>query len=370
MKVFVSSLISGMESIRDAAREAVETARSTPVMAEDFGALPMTPQNACLAGLRQSNLVLLILGERYGAKQPSGVSATHEEWREARDQKPVLVFVQEGVTREPDQQAFVEEVETWAAGRFRAGFQTPRDLRVAIGQGLRDYEQANAVGPVDEAEMVARALALLPAAQRNMVSGGPTLSVAVASSPRQQVLRPAEIEGRGLWDEMHQKAFFGPTQVFDQTKGVEKGLDGSALVLAQGHEARVRLDEQGDVLVISGFPRSRGMGGLSGLIEEDVQHAIEAALTYVGWLLERIDPTHRLTHVAVAARISGGEYMPWMTRAQMAASNGSYSMGAMMNERPAIQLVRPRPALRLAKAEMVEDLLVPLRRQWNPGGRR
>ena len=47
-------------------------------MAEDFGARPDSPQVACLTGLRQSDIVVLIVGEHYGAVQPSGQSATHE----------------------------------------------------------------------------------------------------------------------------------------------------------------------------------------------------------------------------------------------------------------------------------------------------
>jgi hypothetical protein len=92
MKVFISSIISGMEPFRAAAREAVEQLGHTAVLAEDFGAQPRSPQIACLDGLRQSALTILIIGERYGAKQSSGISATHEEFREARDRRPILAF--------------------------------------------------------------------------------------------------------------------------------------------------------------------------------------------------------------------------------------------------------------------------------------
>jgi hypothetical protein len=74
MKVFLSSLIIGMEAFRAAAREALTTLRHEPIMAEEFGAQPNSPQVACLTGLRQSDVVVLILGEHYGAVQPSGLS--------------------------------------------------------------------------------------------------------------------------------------------------------------------------------------------------------------------------------------------------------------------------------------------------------
>ncbi len=56
-----------------------------------------------LNGVRQSDFVVMILGENYGTLQPSELSATHEEYREARGRKPVLAFVQQGIHPEPRQ---------------------------------------------------------------------------------------------------------------------------------------------------------------------------------------------------------------------------------------------------------------------------
>ena len=83
MKVFVSSLIGGYESYRDAVVEAAEMLGHTVLRAEDLGATPASPQQACLGLVRDSDVVVLLIGEHYGAVQPSGLSATHEEYREA-----------------------------------------------------------------------------------------------------------------------------------------------------------------------------------------------------------------------------------------------------------------------------------------------
>jgi hypothetical protein len=88
MKVFVSSLISSMEPLRAAARDAITTLRHEPIMAEDFGASANSPQIACLNGLRDAEVIILILGAGYGAVQASGLSATHEEYEEAKSRKP------------------------------------------------------------------------------------------------------------------------------------------------------------------------------------------------------------------------------------------------------------------------------------------
>ena len=111
MKVFISSLIGEYEQFREAVAEAIETLGHTVLRAEDFPASPATAQQACLGAVRDSDVVVLLLGERYGAPQPSGLSATHEEYREARERKPVLVFVESGVTLEPSQRGFVDELQ-------------------------------------------------------------------------------------------------------------------------------------------------------------------------------------------------------------------------------------------------------------------
>jgi len=102
MKVSISSLIGAFEPYRAACRSAITTLRHEPVMVEEFGARPHSPQVACLQGLREADIVMLVLGERYGAAQPgSQISATHEEYRDAKGRKPVIAFVQGGIAPEP-----------------------------------------------------------------------------------------------------------------------------------------------------------------------------------------------------------------------------------------------------------------------------
>lgn len=202
MKVFISSLIAGMEPVRVAAREAVTMLRHVPVMAEDFGAQARSPQLACLAGLRESDVVILVLGERYGAEQSSGLSATHEEYRDAKGRKPVLAFVQQGMTPEPRQEAFIREVQGWEGGLFRGTFIAAADLREEIVRGLHDYQLANAVAPLNETQLRVRASELLAIDDRR--SGSPMLNLAIVGGPNQQILRPSEIEDERLKEFIHQ----------------------------------------------------------------------------------------------------------------------------------------------------------------------
>jgi hypothetical protein len=278
MRVFISSLISGMGPIRVAAREVVTTLRGEPIMAEDFGAQPHSPQVACLTGLRQSDLVVLVLGEQYGTVQPSGLSATHEEYREARGRKPIIAFVQEAVTRDPQQSEFLAEVQAWEGGLFRGAFSTASDLRISLIRALHDYELANAVGPVDTEELVARALTILPSERRGYSSTGATLNLSVSGGPAQSIIRPIELEKPALADALHQKALFGEHRLFDLSLGVDRKINDDTLVISQDRHAQVSLNEQGTVLVTIPIRKTGRMA--AELIYESVQEQVADAFEY------------------------------------------------------------------------------------------
>ena len=369
LKVFISSLIAGFEPFRAAARTAVTTLRYEPIMAEDFGARPHSPQVACLTGLRGADAVVLILGERYGAVQAgSGLSATHEEYRDARGRKPVIAFVQEGITPEPAQAAFIAEVQGWEGGLFRGAFRDATDLQAGVIGALHDYKLASAVGPVDSAALVARAKAMLAAAdQRGRRNGGPTLILAIAGGPSQQILRPIEIEDAGLHDRLAQEGLFGANRIFDLGAGLAKEIDKDALVLSQDSGTELRLDEQGSIflrLSVQAASDRRQFNGIPILIEEVVQRQIGSGLAYAAAVLEAIDPTQRLTHLGFAAQLAEADHLGWRTQREQDASPNSGPMRMGYGEEPApVTDHRPRAVLRLNRAQLVEDILVPLRRR-------
>src|ERR1019366_5562322 len=362
MKVFVSSLISGMEPLRSAARDAITTLRHEPIMAEDFGASPNSPQIACLSGVRDAEVVVLILGAGYGAVQASGLSATHEEYEEAKGRKSVFAFVQEGVNRETKEADFVREVQGWESGLFRSGFRTAEDLRQAVTRALYDHAIANVTGPVDQDEMTQRAIAFLPTERRSYSSGTAALNLAVTGGPRQSILRPVEIEKRTLADALMQRALFGDHRLFDIELGAQQGMDGDVLVLSQERGGRITLNEQGSVCISVPIERSSRM--MPEIIYEVVQGQLAGALDYASWVLDLIDPTQRLTHVAIAAGLTGADHMAWRTQRESHGNPNSMSLGMKTNGQASVQISKTRAALRLNSADIVEDLVVPLRRQW------
>ena len=158
-RVFVSSVMTGYEEYREAARAGIRQARCDAVLAEDFAAQGTSSRNACIDGVQSADALVLLLGPRYGWVAPSGRSATEEEYQEAiRRHIPILVFVQDGISREPDQQGFVTKVEDYIHGHFRKSFQSPDDLRRLVKEAVmeRDLEAvpqhlAGAEGRIREA---------------------------------------------------------------------------------------------------------------------------------------------------------------------------------------------------------------------------
>jgi hypothetical protein len=370
MKIFISSVISGFGPLRASARAAIETLRHTALMAEDFAAKPQSPQISCLKGVREADLVVLILGARYGAAQgTSGLSPTHEEYLEARGIKPILAFVQSGVTFEENQAALVSDVQGWQGGLFRAGFDDASDLQAQIIRAIHEYQLAHAASPLDLDLLEQNARALIDQQSRRQNSGSPFLRLAFVGGPIQQILRAAQLESHSLKEALQQRALFGEDRLFNIADGVEDGIDEAELFLAQKNGSRIQLNEQGFLLFrqsVINQSRSRDRTGfMLAIIEETVLEHLTKVIGYASWLFEHIDATQRLTHVAIAATIEGSDYLGWRTQAEQDASPNSGQIRYNRDDAKSIICVtRARAALRYNRAELAEDLMVPLRRQY------
>ena len=84
-------------------------------------------------------------------------------------------------------------------------------------------------GPVDEADLLRRSLALVPSEERGFVNSTRSLVLAVACGPRQSILRPSEMENRNFHEEVSQAALFGPQRVFTPERSKE--VDTSTIIL-------------------------------------------------------------------------------------------------------------------------------------------
>ncbi len=381
MRVFISSVIQGFEEFRNAAADGVGLLDHEEVIAEQFPALPNSPQSACLASVREADVLILILGERYGATQESGLSATHEEYNEARNCSiPVLVLIQEDIDPEPEQAHFIAAVRNWTAGSLSANFRTPHGLQNAVVRALRNLERTQEREPPGDEDALERVLARIDTTGvRSWSASEPTLVVAVAGGPKRQILRPSDLEDETLSEQIEQEARFGSYPLFYGTQGVTTSFDNNALILS--HEqfnstatTSLLVDEEGTVRVArAAFRRRKGdRFSIPSLIEEDLQGDIRASLGLVDGMLGRIDPSQSLNRVAITAAILGQTgFLPWRTRAERDASPNSVTMGSRYSDDPIrVHLnppIRDRSELRGQAADMTaQDLTVLLRRIVKP----
>ncbi len=316
--------------------------------------------------MRDADVVVLLLGARYGAPQESGISPTHEEYREARGTKPVLAFVQRGVTREAEQERFVEEVSAWEGGGYRESFDSPESLRAAVTRALHNWELSQQSGPVNEDELTARTAGLLPTRSAHAAGVAP-LHVVVAGAPAQQLLRPGALDDAGLRRDMQREAVYGDHPVFDPQQGVQEPVvQGTTLLIAQPN-AQITLDEQGNVRVSRpardvGREARTMAGGLPSLIEEEVRERVADGIRYAGWLLNHVDPTNRLRRIGLACRLAGIGYLPWRTRAEVAESPNRATLGSGLEAADSPPVVLARAALLFDTARLADDITVRLRR--------
>ena len=365
MRVFISSLNRGFEAFRDAAASGVETLGHQPIRAETFGAAPGSPQQACLAGVREADVLLLLLGAQYGHPQASGLSATHDEYREARDTKPVIVLIQQDVEPEASQAKFIEEVQGWEHGHFSAGFHDADDLQGRVIRALHDYVLANETGPSDESELTDRATALIPGTR----SGGSTdLVVAIAGAPLRAVLRPAELESEELRRFLLAEALTGPDAVLTPALGTDVSIRGAAIHLSQSQGSGfVALDEVGGLLVVQpAVDHNRGHSGITSIIEEVITERIAHAIRFCARILDHVDPAERVSHVVPVGALRAAGHLPWRTRAEYERNPNTATMGFASAERVVVTLspaMRRRAALVHDTQRLAEDLAVRLRRE-------
>ncbi len=364
MKVFVSSVISGFEAERNAAAEGVLTLGEEVIRAEELGAMATTPQRACLAGVRDADLVVLLLGARYGEPQDSGLSATHEEYREARDRRPILAFVQSGASPEPAQQEFIDEVRSWAAGGLTETFDSPADLKANVTRAVHRHVLATQSGAVDEDEVLTRAEQLVPAARGY---GDSSLVVVVAGAPRQTVLRPAEIEAEDFRRTLLATALTSEVAVLNPAAGTEPSIEGHAIQFTQERGPHsFRLDEEGVVRVTQpATTRQDRLGTLPALVEEDVYGCILNALRFAAQVLDQVDRLHRLTDLAIVAGLVGSGWLGWRTRADFESGGGGGAIGGG-TDRVVVHLAPPlrrRAALTHDVDHIAQDLTLLLRRE-------
>ena len=322
MRVFISSVVNGYGPFRDSAAEAVKVLRHEPLRSEDYSASPASPQQTCLQGVRDADVTIVLLGERYGEVQSSGMSATHEEYLEARSHKTAIVLMQSGVTFEPRQAKLVADIRTWTGGLVET-FDSPEQLRDLVIRVLRDFELLRTESRVDDNVLLARAKEMIPSTGSGSTAA---IAVAVVPGPANQLIRPAELDVFG--DEIRREALTGPAAILDPALGTELSVREQVMVRQPRSITSVAVDAAGAFVAMQPVlaPRSIGSGVIA-VIEEDVQGQIERALHLADRILDYADKLHRSSDLVLIAGLVGGSMWPWRTRAEHQANPNVAAMG-------------------------------------------
>ncbi len=312
-KIFISSVVSGFEPYREAAREACELLGDRPVMCETFGARPYASEVACTTEVEQSDVYVLLLGERFGFEPIPGKSVTQQEFEAAvAARKPILAFVESG-PKEPKQEAFQRVVEDYSAGFFRDEFTDPHSLGTAIIRGLRQLEQARSAIP--EAEFSQLVQDRFAAA--NMVARGfqqePSLAFAFLPQPARRIpIRDEQTDLDQLFLELHQLGLCELRSGFDPSGGTHyRGLTSKNVQYASF--------DDGFVAISAGLenPRSRDPHGFQFMYVDPalVQQRALAAAHHVagggGWFSLEIRHMENRWFGQPARSPGGGVQMPF-----------------------------------------------------------
>lgn len=165
MKFFVSSVTEGYENYRTGAKAAIEALDHVAVVIElTHHASPSSPRDECFGEIEDSDVLVLLLGRRYGQRQQSGKSPTHEEWEHARGlAKKILVFVEDVDEREDAQEEFLREIGGWEDSSLWRSYGTSSMLITEIVRALRALEKQN-----DSTSVLGAATRLPPVCQERI----------------------------------------------------------------------------------------------------------------------------------------------------------------------------------------------------------
>jgi hypothetical protein len=128
---------------------------------------------------------------------------------------------------------------------------------------------------------------------------------------------------------LEKEALFGSVPLFARGEGTRTTVTQGSLVLEQvsalgNGERSLKLDPQGGLLIRASLDNEGS--GLPAILVETVQQQLTTSRRSAGWVIDQIDRTQRLSHVVVAAQLTGSFGM--RTRLEHEASPHSMSMGS------------------------------------------
>ncbi|MFY9340952.1 MAG: DUF4062 domain-containing protein [Planctomycetota bacterium] len=311
-KLFLSSVVKGMEAMRDAAEFACAGLQLDCLRSEELPAAPTAPQGSCLRLVREADAVILLLGARYGDRQPSGVSATEEEFDEAmRLGRPVFPFVT-AADLEPDQLRFRQKVEgNWKEGLTRVVCSNPAELQRDVTRALRNWTAGPRPEQVDEIVKTNLTRVVPTVSRHSFAPGGPWMAVSWA--PNHALHMADDMAFQALPRLASDLVVAGDHRLADRRPQLLEEQDGVMLVvLDDGRTASLSawLGVDASIAVGAEIPRGSSATGHSHdmnammhatmfLRPQVARETLGKLLAFVRTLVEHMDPTR----VALSGRL-------------------------------------------------------------------
>jgi len=126
---FISST-ADLKSERDAVEEVLNDLKIDASRFESWPSSPNNPISECLKQVEESYAFILLLGKKYGNFAEDGLSATHKEYRKAKELNlPIFAYIFHTNNLEEKQQSFIDEVNK---NKFRIVVKNINELKEKV----------------------------------------------------------------------------------------------------------------------------------------------------------------------------------------------------------------------------------------------
>jgi len=349
MKVFISSVIHGYGHYRDGVAEIIKELGYVAIRSEDFPAQPNTPQQACLQAVREADVMVLLLGAKYGTIQLSGLSATQEEYEEAEHVgKPILVFIESNTDPDQKQKQFIDQFRSWHSGKILDYFLNLSDLKYKIKRSLYQLDQSISNSEFDSNSLVKRAESLIGG---DITYREPLLLFSLVGGPKNQIIRPAVLNDFNFQQQIEQYAKKKNHSVLESNEKTNKSIRNKWLILQQV-SATIQLSQDGEIVVKKNLIGNQDYrDGLPVIIKERVSEHILGILQFCANTLDKIDSAKSISRMIVSVRITGNQYTPWRTELEHKRNPNRINLGNLD------EVMRPVSLTHFARLVLRRDLI-------------
>lgn len=354
-RIFISSVMRDYEPVRAAAKAAVTLLGMRPVMAEDFSAKSHSSQTACLEGVRESNIMVLVLGKRYGFIAESGKSVTQEEYECARERgMPVLVFLEKG-DREAEQNAFVDSLSGYEGGNHHATFKTPEELKDKVVQalteliagGTRTLDAAGAKLVLDECTW----------GSRRERDRGPWLAGVIVPTRPHKYISLLKLGEKAFQRSIQKEAVYGDAAIFDSEHGVKVDETENSTIFIQsgGRGPIATLEVRGDGVLTFGRQLAAAQARTISIVrnfvidQDEVYAALANLFKFANGFYGSLDDSRMLTNFYFGGSLSGIENKSFGRIPEIAPSGMSMAMHGFPDP-----LLIPREPYSLSRSDLVD----------------